>query len=64
MKPDDIMGTFFSFNNPAIFVIVFMVILVTVIAVIKKEFIIPLKKKIRELEKENDLLRKGIGKYK
>ena len=58
MEPNDIIGTIFSLNNPAIFAIIFMVILTAVVVMIKKEFIIPLKKRIKELEEENEQLRK------
>ena len=60
MEPNDIFGTFFSVSNPAIFVTVFMVILTAVVMMIKKEFIIPQEKRIKELEKENARLAQKI----
>ena len=57
MEPNNILDTFFSVQNPAIIVFVFFVILTAIVVMIKRDFITPLQKRIKELEKENDKLR-------
>ena len=61
MEPDNIMGVFFSLSNPVVYVIIFFVVMTAVVVMIKRDFITPLKKRIQELEKENDRL---LGKVK
>lgn len=63
MEPNDILGAFFSLRNPAIFVGIIMVILIVIGVMVKKEFIIPQEKRIKELEKENDRLAEKIKEY-
>ena len=57
MEPNNIYDTFFSVQNPAIIVSVFFIVMTAIVVMIKRDFITPLKKKIKELEKENNRLR-------
>lgn len=53
MKPDNILETFFSVQNPAIIVFVLFIIITSIVYLIKKDFIKPLQKKKDKLENDN-----------
>lgn len=53
MEPNKFLEVFFSLENPAIYAILFMVIVVVLILLIKNEFIQPLSLKKKKLELEN-----------
>ena len=59
MEPNDnaILDIIFSFSNPAIYAIIFTIVLVITILRIKREFISPLQRRIKKLEEENEKLR-------
>jgi len=53
MKPDHILETFLSWQNPAIFVFVFFIVISAIVILIKKDFIKPLKRRTEKLEDDN-----------
>ena len=53
MEPNNIIELFFSLENPAIYAIIFILILLAVVLLIRNEFITPLTKSKRKLELEN-----------
>lgn len=53
MEPNHISDVFFSLENPAIYALVFTLVILVVVFLIKKEFIQPLTKNKRKLELEN-----------
>lgn len=53
MEPTDIFGVFFSAENPLIYVLTIAVLMFVILALIKKEYISPLRKKKEELELKN-----------
>ncbi len=52
MEPNNILDIFFSLENPAIYAIIFTVMLLVLVILIKQEFIRPLAKRKRKLELE------------
>jgi len=56
MEPNNIFDYFFSLENPAIYGILIMVLLIIIIVLIRNEFIHPLNKRKQELEIENTKL--------
>jgi len=53
----------FSWNSPVIFATTVMLILIVLSVLVRKEVVLPLQKRVKKLEKENELLRKELGKY-
>lgn len=53
MEANKLLEIFFSLENPAIYAIIFMTIVLLLVFLIKNEFIKPLSKKKKELELEN-----------
>lgn len=53
MEPNHISDVFFSLENPAIYALVFTLVILVLVFLIKKEFIQPLTKNKRKLELEN-----------
>lgn len=58
MEPTRISEVFFSIENPAIYAIIFVILLLIVVLQIKRNYIIPLERQNRILENENKKLKK------
>jgi hypothetical protein len=63
MELNDMIDVLFSWNSPVIFATTVMLILIVLSVLVRKEVVLPLQKRVKKLEKENELLRKELGKY-